>query len=165
MVPVTCTCTYGSAQAQRNNIKIQKRRGALSLNKTPWSEDRISRVLCRSVVVNSSLAIIHLVFASPQIFSNLPSNSSEPLSNVTLCGLTSDGVCLAFAVASKAVSSYLAFSPLPALAKEPAVHSLLHFPRDYSHQALPGISLYEARTFLQRLATPAIAPIRPTRTS
>ena len=55
-----------------------------------------------------------------------PRTSGGPPLNVLLFGLAPDGVYHAFPVASKAVSSYLAFSPLPRSCG--AVYFLWHFP-------------------------------------
>jgi len=57
--------------------------------------------------------IIHLGQQLPAASSNLPGNLGRAALNVSLFGLAPDGVYHAFPVAGKAVSSYLAFSPLP----------------------------------------------------
>ena len=56
------------------------------------------------------------------------------------------GFAMAFIVTNKAVSSYLAFSTLPAL--EQAVCFLWHFPSGHPAPPLAGILPDGARTFL-----------------
>ena len=107
-----------------------------------WS---ISRVLSRT--------IIHLVDFSqnPSLQPTRRLSASRTLlSRTFLFGLASNGVYLASSVAKAAVRSYRTISPLPFL----AVSFLWHFPSTHVAQALPGIALYEARTFLcvQRLS-------------
>jgi len=65
--------------------------------------------------------IIYLGCRSPDISCNLPGNLGRAALHrdgrgiVPLFGLAPSGVCLAFPVARKAVSSYLTISPLPRL--------------------------------------------------
>ena len=75
--------------------------------------------------------------------SNLPETRRAAVSS--LFGLASDGVYTAASVTRSAVSSYLAFSPLPAIA---GGYFLLHLPGSHLHRTLSGILPYEARTFL-----------------
>ena len=63
----------------------------------------------------------------------------------SLFGLASDGVYRACSVTKTAVSSYLAFPPLP---YEYGGLFLLHWPGSRLHRTLSGILPYEARTFL-----------------
>ena len=67
-----------------------------------------------------------------------------------LFGLAPAGVYRAIRVATYAVSSYLAVSPLPdpACGWPSAVCSLWHFPSSHDAQTLSGGSSYGARTFL-----------------
>ena len=65
---------------------------------------------------------------------------------VPLLGLAPDGVCLASDVATGAVSSYLAFSPLPRLVE--VVCFLWHFPSGHPAPPLAGVLPGGARTFL-----------------
>jgi len=60
------------------------------------------------------LAVIHLRSQSPASFSSLPRDIDEGKS-IPLFGLAPGGVYPAITVTSNAVSSYLAFSPLPCL--------------------------------------------------
>jgi len=71
----------------------------------------------------------------------------QVLSNGILLGLAPDEVYHATPVTSRAVSSYLAVSPLPALLR--AVYSLLHFLSRYRAWTLSSIMPCGARTFLQ----------------
>ena len=63
----------------------------------------------------------------------------------TIFGLASDGVYRACCVTTAAVSSYLAFPPLP---YEYGGLFLLHWPGSRLHRTLSGILPCEARTFL-----------------
>ncbi len=82
----------------------------------------------------------------------------------SLFGLAPDGVCRAVRITADAVSSYLAISPLPALASLGGIF-LLHFPSPwtktyasaYSARPLAGILLYGARTFLHEQMLTATA--------
>ncbi len=65
-----------------------------------------------------------------------------------LFGLAPDGVYPAAGVATSAVSSYLAVSPLPSSCDAWAVYSLWHFPSPRGVRPLAGILLCGARTFL-----------------
>src|SRR5690606_454750 len=79
---------------------------------------------CKPGSVSSAEAdgmAIHLGRASPRASSDLPGNPGPPCGGpfgrtalgVALFGLAPDGVCRAVRVATNAVSSYLAVSPLP----------------------------------------------------
>jgi hypothetical protein len=95
--------------------------------------------------------------------SNLPGNTAAPCGaapdgpsvreRVALFGLAPDGVFRAVCVATNAVSSYLAVSPLPPLStyveKRAAVCFLWHFPSPRNARPLAGILSCGARTFLQ----------------
>ena len=63
----------------------------------------------------------------------------------SLFGLAPDGVYMAFPVTKEAVSSYLAFAPLPVYT---GGIFLLHFPGSRLHWTLSSILPYGARTFL-----------------
>ena len=111
----------------------------------------ISRVL--------SWATIPLGPPLPTASSSLP-GSDAGRANAPLFGLAPDGVCHAVRVATSAVSSYLAISPLPVLADLGGIF-LLHFPSPsssnlrlptYSARPLAGILPCGARTFLQPLS-------------
>ena len=71
----------------------------------------------------------------------------QVLADGILLGLAPDEVYLATPVTSRAVSSYLAVSPLPALLR--AVYSLLHFLSRFRAWTLSSIMPCGARTFLQ----------------
>jgi hypothetical protein len=77
------------------------------------SEQVISRVLSPVWVTLNGIMAIHLVPPLPAGSSDLPGDLDGPSSNVPLLGLAPDGVCRASVVTNGAVSSYLAFSPLP----------------------------------------------------
>jgi len=72
-----------------------------------------------------------------------------------LFGLAPDGVYPATDVATSAVSSYLAISPLPIYLNKLAVYFLWHFPSPHGVRSLTGILLCGARTFLPALACAA----------
>ena len=80
---------------------------------------------------------------SPSGSSNLPETRRAAVS--FLFGLASNGVYTATFVTKSAVSSYLAFSPLP---DEAGGSFLLHWPGSHLHRTLSGILPCEARTFL-----------------
>lgn len=61
--------------------------------------------------------IIYLGCRSPGTSSNLPESIGRAILNASLFGLAPGGVCRAFHVTMKAVGSYSAISPLPALCK------------------------------------------------
>ena len=115
----------------------------------------ISRVL--------SWAAIPLGPPLPTGSSSLPGSDASSVI-ASLFGLAPDGVCRAVRVATSAVSSYLAISPLPVLANLGGIF-LLHFPSPwvtacaitYNARPLAGILLYGARTFLHELALTAAA--------
>jgi len=74
-----------------------------------------------------------------------------------LLGLAPTGVYPATTVTSRAVSSYLTFSPLPDPSRSSAVCFLWHFPsccRWQHAQALPGSPPIGARTFLDETSSP-----------
>jgi hypothetical protein len=79
-----------------------------------------------------------------------------------LFSLAPTGVCHATCVATRAVSSYLAVSPLPdpVLSRPSAVFSLLHFPSPFSAQMLSGGLSCGARTFLAILLDAATVRLR-----
>ncbi len=95
----------------------------------------ISRVLYQT--------IIYLGLLLPASSSNLPETRRAAVSS--LFGLASDGVYTALSVTREAVSSYLAFSPLP---QNCGGSFLLHWPGSRLHRTLSGILPCEARTFL-----------------
>jgi len=82
--------------------------------------------------------------------SNLPADDASSVI-VSLFGLAPDGVYPATDVATSAVSSYLAISPLPIYRNKLAVYFLWHFPSPHGVRPLTGIPLYGARTFLPAL--------------
>ncbi len=91
----------------------------------------------------------------------LTASSSLPGSDAShvitpLFGLAPDEVCHAVRVATSAVSSYLAISPLPVLANLGGIF-LLHCLSPHGARPLAGILLYGARTFLQTMICPAAA--------
>jgi len=97
--------------------------------------------------------IIYLVLMLPPGSSDLP--ESRRATVCFLFGLASDGVYTAISVTGDAVSSYLAFSPLP---DESGGSFLLHWPGSRLHRTLSGILPCEARTFLTcGLSAPAAA--------
>jgi len=114
-----------------------------------WESSPISRVLSSDHGLHRSRrAVIPLGAALPRRSSSLPGSSASH-AIAPLFGLAPDGVCRAVRVATSAVSSYLAVSPLPDLLAEPsAVCSLLHFPSPHGARPLAGILLCGARTFL-----------------
>ncbi len=78
-------------------------------SKIPGKTQRpVSRILCPKGVWPFILET-----GRPAPPATYPETSDGPPSNVSLFGLAPDGVCHAFHVAMKAVSSYLAISPLP----------------------------------------------------
>ncbi len=106
--------------------------------------------------------IINLGQQLPAASSDLPGSSGGPPSNAPLHGLAPDGVYLASPVTRGAVSSYLAFSPLPQ-DKPGAVCFLWHFPWGHPRSPLATILPCGARTFLQPVVGPAIIPPAPAR--
>jgi len=80
-----------------------------------------------------------------------PRTSGGPPLNVLLFGLAPDGVYHAFSVTRKAVSSYLAISPLPAASQPQAVYFLWHFPWGHPRSLLATTLPCGARTFLRRI--------------
>ena len=131
------------------------------------TEERVG--YCRPVSrVLSNVAIrtvISLGMRSPALSSSLPAASlSRWATSRCLFGLAPTGVYRATPVASRAVSSYLAISPLPVCRKPApsAVCFLLHYPSmscDIA-QVLPGSAPSGARTFLEHF--PMLATIQPT---
>ena len=89
-------------------------------------EQSVSRVLFPVLVTHYGAMIIHLLPPLPAGSSDLPKDSDGQPSNVPLFGLSPDGVYRASDVTIGAVSSYLAFSPLPR--RGGAVCFLWHFP-------------------------------------
>jgi len=87
---------------------------------------------------------IHAAYPQPQ---------AGHFSSGCLFGLAPDGVCTAICITADAVSSYLAFSPLP---HKGAVCFLLHFPSPCGARALPGILPCGVRTFLTTLTHNAL---------
>jgi hypothetical protein len=88
-----------------------------------------------------------------------PGASSGPLSSAPLFGLAPGGVCPASPVTRAAVSSYLAFSPLP-LDKLGAVCFLWHFPWGHPRSPLATTLPCGARTFLPPEAGDHPTPFR-----
>ena len=88
-----------------------------------------------------------------------PGASSGPLSNAPLFGLAPGGVYHASPVTRTAVSSYLAFSPLP-LDKLGAVCFLWHFPWGHPRSPLATTLPCGARTFLPPEAGDHPTPFR-----
>jgi len=76
-------------------------------------EQAISRVLFPISVTLYGTMVIHLAPILLLGSSDLPGDSGGQPSNASLFGLAPGGVCQASDVATGAVSSYLAFSPLP----------------------------------------------------
>jgi hypothetical protein len=76
-------------------------------------EQSISRVLFPVSVTLYGAMVIHLAPPLPTRSSDLPKDSDGQPSNILLFGLAPDGVYRASDVTIGAVSSYLAFSPLP----------------------------------------------------
>ena len=107
-------------------------------------EQVISRVLFPVSVTLYGTMAIHLAPISLLGSSDLPWDSDGPSSNVPLFGLAPGGVCQASDVTTGAVSSYLAFSPLP----NRAVCFLWHFPSRHRDSALRSTLPCGARTFL-----------------
>ena len=107
------------------------------------------RLGSRSISRVLSWTAIPLGVLLPARSSSLPGSSASH-AHASLFGLAPDGVCRAVRVTTAAVSSYLAVSPLPALAwtRTSAVCFLLHFPSPHGARSLTGILLYGARTFL-----------------
>ena len=108
----------------------------------------ISRVLSR--------VIIYLDLPSPTGSSDLPGNTTGRRI-VSCLVLLRMGFTYALPVTSQAVSSYLAFSPLPAQSLKKRLRLgccfLLHFPGSHLRRTLSGILPYVARTFLTRQAS------------
>jgi len=114
-------------------------------------EQSISRVLFPVSVTLYGTMVIHLAPLLLLGSSNLPWDSDEQPSNAPLFGLAPGGVCRASGVTTGAVSSYLAFSPLPneiASLFSQAVYFLWHFPSRHRDWALPSTLPCGARTFL-----------------
>jgi len=114
----------------------------------------ISRVLFPVSVTLYGTMVIHLAPPLPARSSDLPKDSDGQPSNILLFGLAPDGVYRASDVTTGAVSSYLAFSPLPNQvyrAPERAVYFLWHFPSRFRDWVLPSILPYGARTFLSSM--------------
>ncbi len=93
---------------------------------------------------NPVTATIHLDRMSPCDSLRPTRNLERAVLVRLLLGLAPDGVCTAFIITNEAVSSYLAFSPLPFQ----AVCFLLHFPSPRGARVLPGILPCGVRTFL-----------------
>jgi hypothetical protein len=114
-------------------------------------EQSISRVLFPVSVTRYGAMVIHLVQPLPTGSSDLPRDSDGQPSNVPLFGLAPGGVCHASDVTIGAVSSYLAFSPLPNEAHrspDRAVYFLWHFPSRLRDSVLRSTLPCGARTFL-----------------
>jgi hypothetical protein len=114
-------------------------------------EQSISRVLFPISVTLYGTMIIYLAPILLLGSSNLPWGSDGQPSNAPLFGLALGGVCLASDVTIGAVSSYLAFSPLPNrkdYLTGRAVYFLWHFPSRHRDWVLPSTLPYRARTFL-----------------
>ena len=90
-------------------------------------------------------AAIYLALPLPAGSSGQPGDG--PGAFVPLFGLAPDGVCLAPGIATGAVSSYLAFSPLPQ-SRDRGGMFLWHFPSGRPAPPLAGILPGGARTFL-----------------
>ena len=90
-------------------------------------------------------AVIHLVLPLLKGSSGQPGN--WPDACVPLFGLAPDGVCSAPAVTDRAVSSYLAISPLPFRFRKGGMF-LWHYPSGFPAPPLAGILPGGARTFL-----------------
>ena len=102
------------------------------------------------------MAAIHLGLSLPAGSSGQP--GAGPDSLYPLFGLAPDGVCLAPHITVGTVSSYLAFSPLPAVA---GGMSLWHFPSGHPAPPLAGILSGGARTFLSPYLAVEAATARP----
>jgi len=126
-----------------------------------WSSRKPSSV----PVACAAGMVICLGWPSPATSSSLPAASLSGWSVRTaprrLFGLAPTGGCRAAAVTSDAVGSYPTFSPLPPTALRPAgaVRFLWPCPSPCGAQALPGSLSSGARTFLERLSTPATNPL------
>ena len=81
----------------------------------------------------------------PLSSSGLPKVLGYEIIHFLLSGLSLSGVYHAFVVTNKAVSSYLAFSPLP---NNQAVYFLWRFPSGCPGQLLAGTIFRGVRTFL-----------------
>ena len=117
-------------------------------------EQSISRVLFPVSVTLYGTMAIHLAPILLSGSSNLPRDSDGQSSDVPLFGLASGGVYHASNVTIGAVSSYLAFSPLPHVmikSFNEAVYFLWHFPSRRRDWVLPSTLPSEARTFLPPL--------------
>jgi hypothetical protein len=117
-------------------------------------EQSISRVLFPISVTLYGTMIIHLAPILLLGSSNLPWGSDGQPSNAPLFGLALGGVCHASNVTIGAVSSYLAFSPLPDRMDQPsnqAVYFLWHFPSRHRDWVLPSTLPCRARTFLHSM--------------
>ena len=127
-----------SAPQRRRRPTI--RAGRLSFL-SPHSSAR--RPVSRVLYSPKRTAAIHLGLPLPTGSSGQPGDG--PDSRLPLLGLAPDGVCLAPGITTGTVSSYLAFSPLPAVA---GGISLWHFPSGHPAPLLAGILSSGARTFL-----------------
>ena len=117
-------------------------------------EQSISRVLFPVSVTLYGTTVIHLAPILLLESSDLPGDSDGQPSNVPLFGLAPGGVCQASDVTIGAVSSYLAFSPLPNRMDQPsnqAVYFLWHFPSRHRDWVLPSTLPSRARTFLHSM--------------
>lgn len=114
-------------------------------------EQAISRVLFPISVTLYGTMVIHLAPILLLGSSDLPGDSGGQPSNASLFGLAPGGVCQASDVATGAVSSYLAFSPLPnqiGSLSNGAVYFLWHFPSRRRDSVLRSTLPCGARTFL-----------------
>jgi hypothetical protein len=117
-------------------------------------EQSISRVLFPISVTLYGTMIIYLAPILLLGSSNLPWGSGGQPSNAPLFGLALGGVYHASNVTIEAVSSYLAFSPLPDRMAQPsnqAVYFLWHFPSRHRDWVLPSTLPCRARTFLHSM--------------
>jgi hypothetical protein len=123
------------------------------------SEQVISRVLSSVPVTLNGIMVIHLAPILLLRSSDPPWDSDGLPSNVPLLGLAPGGVCHASVVANGAVSSYLAFSPLPNQTNSArAVCFLWHFPSRHRDWVLPSTLPCGARTFLPSACHPEGRP-------
>ena len=133
-LPATCT-------KRHRNTKV------LELAELGCARRPVSRVLSREatglrpamrgfVPVSVRVATIYLAPRCREGRAANPGTGRAPI--VPLFGLAPDGVCLAPDIATGAVSSYLAFSPLPRFCNRGGVF-LWHFPSGRPAPPLAGI--------------------------
>ncbi len=147
-----------------DDVKVQQRSGAVE----PYTyfKKRLERAISRILYpkrghdhLSGMMVAHHLLQPTRELRTGRP-KLYQRYSIVPLFGLAPGGVCHAFRVATKAVSSYLAISTLPRHAG--AVYFLWHFPRGHPQFVLRTTLPDGVRTFLssQGRSDHAPAPVK-----